>query len=239
MPRCSSGDRPFSARSVNGSLRSNGRIIPRSIDWRSSRYCACGNGQLTMRPRDSYCVPTRFAAGPSSCAPTARPAARLPIRCGTESTTQCVGPFTSCVIGVPSQRVALAPSRGTLPVRRCRLADRRSNASSGKNVQDQAMTSRLCCRRMARFLVICLRLGRQTASDNWRCWNYDFSGIASPSPLGGRTPEEVWDGVNVPEPTPIRATDPDQIVMHVQRQSYRRDRALPIIAIRVERKEAA
>ena len=57
--------------------------------------------------------------------------------------------------------------------------------------------------------------------------------------LGGRTPEEGREGIELPEPIPIRATDPDEIVMQVQRRPYQGDQALPIVTIRVEWKEAA
>ena len=55
----------------------------------------------------------------------------------------------------------------------------------------------------------------------------------------GRTPEEAWEGIELPEPIPIRATRPDGIVVQVQRRSYHGDPALPVITIRVARKEAA
>ena len=57
--------------------------------------------------------------------------------------------------------------------------------------------------------------------------------------LGGRTPDEAWNGIELPEPIPIRATDPDEIVVQVRRRSYRDDPALPILTIRMDRKEAA
>ena len=57
--------------------------------------------------------------------------------------------------------------------------------------------------------------------------------------LRGRTPEEAWQGVELPEPIPIRATHPDEIVVQVQRRSHRGESALAMITIRVERKEAA
>ena len=76
----------------------------------------------------------------------------------------------------------------------------------------------------------------QRRLDRYRTWYNEHRPHAA---LDGRTPEEVWDGVDMPEAIPIRATDPDQIIMNVERRSYCGDRSLPIIMIRVERREAA
>ena len=72
--------------------------------------------------------------------------------------------------------------------------------------------------------------------DHYRTW---YNEHRPHSALDGRTPDEAWGGVKLPTPIPIRAADPDEIVVQVQRRSYRGDPALPIITIRVSRKEAA
>ena len=72
--------------------------------------------------------------------------------------------------------------------------------------------------------------------DDYRTWYNQHRPHAS---LAGRTPDEAWERIELPTPIPIRATDLDAIVIQVRRQSYRGDRALPIITIRVNRKEAA
>ena len=76
----------------------------------------------------------------------------------------------------------------------------------------------------------------QRELDRYRAWYNEHRPHAA---LGGRTPEEVWHGVDMPEAIPIRVSDADEIDVHVQRRSFGGDPALPIIAIRVERKEAA
>ena len=72
--------------------------------------------------------------------------------------------------------------------------------------------------------------------DRYRTWYNEHRPHAA---LDGRTPEEAWKSIELPEAIPIRATDADEIDVAVQRQSYRGDPALPIITIRVARKEAA
>ena len=76
----------------------------------------------------------------------------------------------------------------------------------------------------------------QRRLDRYRTWYNEHRPHAS---LDGRTPEEAWKGITLPAPIPIRATDSDEIVVHVHRQSYRGERALPMVAIRVDRKETA
>ncbi|MAE60298.1 MAG: hypothetical protein CMJ49_02960 [Planctomycetaceae bacterium] len=76
----------------------------------------------------------------------------------------------------------------------------------------------------------------QSRLDRFRTWCNEHRPHAA---LDGRTSEEVSQGVDLPDPLPIRATDPDEIAVRVQRRPYRGDAALPIITIRVARKEAA
>jgi len=98
--------------------------------------------------------------------------------------------------------------------------------------------------RLFRTLRIWLRIAlvpitvrpMQRRFDRYSTWYNKHRPHAS---IGGRTPDEAWEGVELPVPIPIRAADPDQIVISVDRRSYRDDPALPVITIRVERKEAA
>ena len=76
----------------------------------------------------------------------------------------------------------------------------------------------------------------QRRLDHYRTWYNEYRPHAA---LDGRTPEEAWQGIDLPELIPIRAADPDEIAMRVQRRSFRGDPALPMITILVNRKEAA
>ena len=76
----------------------------------------------------------------------------------------------------------------------------------------------------------------QRRLDHYRTWYDEHRPHAV---LDGRTPEEVWEGTELPAPIPIRTTNPDDIVVADQRRSYRGEPALPIITIRMDRKEAA
>ena len=76
----------------------------------------------------------------------------------------------------------------------------------------------------------------QRRLDRYRTW---YNRHRPHAALDGRTLEEVWEGIELPAPIPIRAADPDEIAIQVLRRSYRGDPALPIITIRVNRKGAA
>ena len=76
----------------------------------------------------------------------------------------------------------------------------------------------------------------QRRLDRYRTWYNEHRPHAA---LDSRTPEEAWQGVDSPDPIPIRVTDSEEIAVQVQRRSCRGDAALPIITIRVARKEAA
>ena len=76
----------------------------------------------------------------------------------------------------------------------------------------------------------------QRRLDHYKDWYNEHRPHAS---IGGRTPDEAWEGVELPTPIPIRAADHDQIIISADRRSYRDDPALPVITIRVDRKEAA
>jgi transposase InsO family protein len=76
----------------------------------------------------------------------------------------------------------------------------------------------------------------QRRLDRYLAWYNEHRPHAA---LGGRTPDEAWKRIELQTPIPIRAADPDEIVLQVRRRSYRDDPALPIVTIRVDRKEAA
>ncbi len=76
----------------------------------------------------------------------------------------------------------------------------------------------------------------QRRLDDYKSWYNQHRPHAS---LGGRMPDEAWKCIELQKPIPMRAADPDEIVVQVRRQAYRGDPALPIVTIRVDRKEAA
>jgi len=76
----------------------------------------------------------------------------------------------------------------------------------------------------------------QQQIDDYMAWYNEQRPHAS---LGGRTPDEAWNGIELPEPIPMRAVDPDSIAVQVHRQAYRGDPALPIVTLGLARKEAA
>ena len=76
----------------------------------------------------------------------------------------------------------------------------------------------------------------QRRLDHYRTWYNEHRPHAS---ISERTPDEAWEGVELAVPIPIRAADREQIAVSVDRQSYCDDPALPIVTIRVDRKEAA
>ena len=53
----------------------------------------------------------------------------------------------------------------------------------------------------------------------------------------GSFPHEAWNDIELPEPVPIRAADPDTFVIQVHRYAYRSDPALPIVSIRTDRRK--
>ena len=76
----------------------------------------------------------------------------------------------------------------------------------------------------------------QRRLDHYQAWYNEHRPHAA---LGGRTPDEAWNGIELPESIPIRATDSDEIVVQIHRQAYRGDPALPIVTVELDRKEAA
>ena len=56
--------------------------------------------------------------------------------------------------------------------------------------------------------------------------------------LGGRTPDEAWNGIDLPEPFPICAAYSNALVVQVHRHAYRGDPALPVVILEFDRKEA-
>ena len=76
----------------------------------------------------------------------------------------------------------------------------------------------------------------QRRLDRYKSWYNEHRPHAS---ICGRTPNEAWEGIELAVSIPIRAADPDEIVVCVDRHSYRDDPTFPIVKIRVDRKEAA
>jgi len=79
-------------------------------------------------------------------------------------------------------------------------------------------------------------LSVQRRLDRYRTWYNEHRPHAPP---GGRTPQEAWQRIELPESIPIRATVPDEIAMQVQRRSYHGDPALLMTKTWANGKEAA
>ena len=76
----------------------------------------------------------------------------------------------------------------------------------------------------------------QRRLDHYHAWYNEHRPHAS---LGGRTPDEVWNSIELPESNPIRATDSDQILLQIHAQAHRGDPTLPVVTLKFNRKEAA
>ena len=76
----------------------------------------------------------------------------------------------------------------------------------------------------------------QRRLDDYAAW---FNQHRPHAALGGCTPDEAWQGVDLPEAIPIRATDPDEFKVGVLRQPYRGDPRMSVITIELERSKAA
>ena len=70
----------------------------------------------------------------------------------------------------------------------------------------------------------------QRRIDNFRRW---YNEVRSHAVLNGKTPEEAWAGVNLPEPIPIRQADPIEVTSSVTRRAFGGDPRLPLIEIDV------
>jgi len=70
--------------------------------------------------------------------------------------------------------------------------------------------------------------GIQRRLDRYRDW---YNTIRAHTALGARTPDEAWNGVELPEPIAIYARDPVEPIIEVERQDYRGDPHLAVIAI--------
>ena len=67
----------------------------------------------------------------------------------------------------------------------------------------------------------------------------DWYNTARPNQaVGGRTPEEAWNGASLPHPMAVTVHD-DQPTFGVTRRKYRGDPHLPVFDIEVEWPEAA
>jgi len=72
--------------------------------------------------------------------------------------------------------------------------------------------------------------GIQRRLDDFGAW---FNEHRPHSALHGRTPQEAWDGHDLPTPVPIRARDQLQPQIEIRRRHYHGDPRLPIIDISV------
>jgi len=70
--------------------------------------------------------------------------------------------------------------------------------------------------------------GIQRRLDRYRDW---YNAVRVHSALSARTPDEAWNGVELPEPIPLYARDPVEPILEVDRQDYRGDPHLPVIDI--------
>ena len=70
----------------------------------------------------------------------------------------------------------------------------------------------------------------QRRIDNFRHW---YNDVRCHAALSGRTPEEVWAGVELPEPIPIRQADSIGVMARVTRRAFGGDRRLPVIDVDV------
>ena len=78
----------------------------------------------------------------------------------------------------------------------------------------------------------------QRRLDNYRNW---YNEVRIHSALEGRTPEEMWNGIELPEQIPILQADPIEVTASVKRRAFGGDPRLPVIDIDVgvfERKAA-
>ena len=71
---------------------------------------------------------------------------------------------------------------------------------------------------------------------HYQAWYNEHRPHAS---LGGRTTDEAWNSIELPESNPIRATDSDQILLQIHAQAHRGDPTLPVVTLKFNRKEAA
>jgi hypothetical protein len=66
--------------------------------------------------------------------------------------------------------------------------------------------------------------------DNYQRW---YNQIRSHASLGGRTPDEVWNDIELPEPISIRQVDPIDVTASVKRRLFGGDPRLPVIDVDV------
>ncbi|MFH1024302.1 MAG: DDE-type integrase/transposase/recombinase [Planctomycetota bacterium] len=74
----------------------------------------------------------------------------------------------------------------------------------------------------------------QRRLDTYRDW---YNTRRPQAGLGGRTPEEVWNGVPLPDSTPIRERDLVKPAITVTRRRFRGDPRLPVLNITIQREE--
>ena len=76
----------------------------------------------------------------------------------------------------------------------------------------------------------------QLRFDQFQVWYNEHRSHAA---LDGRTPNEVWHGVELQAPIPIRQTERCEVNVDVRTQRFRGDPYMPIVSVRITRKEAA
>ncbi len=72
----------------------------------------------------------------------------------------------------------------------------------------------------------------QRRLDDYRHW---YNQHRPHSALDGRTPDEAWQGIAIPEPGPIRCRDPLKPYIRIRRVNCRGDPGLPVVHITVRR----
>ncbi|MFH1023461.1 MAG: DDE-type integrase/transposase/recombinase, partial [Planctomycetota bacterium] len=85
-----------------------------------------------------------------------------------------------------------------------------------------------------RILPLLNKRSFQVRLDTYRDW---YNTQRPQAGLGGRTPEEVWNGVLLSDPTPIRERDLVKPAITVTRHRFRGDPRLPVLDITIQREE--
>ncbi|MBI1373850.1 MAG: DDE-type integrase/transposase/recombinase [Phycisphaera sp.] len=79
--------------------------------------------------------------------------------------------------------------------------------------------------------VVLLGLNPRSIQRRLDCYR-EWYNVARPhASIGARTPDEAWNGVELPEPIAIYARDPIEPIIEVERQDYRGDPHLPVLEI--------
>jgi len=79
--------------------------------------------------------------------------------------------------------------------------------------------------------IVLLGLNPRTIQRRLDCYREWYNTVRPHAALGARTPDEAWNGVELPAPIPLYARDPVEPIIEVERQDYRGDPFLPVIEI--------